>query len=181
MKDVRKDFRNFFKIELRFNESNFLCFSVGPPFCHTSTCPIRCSFGTLQQFPGGPLLPMQLIFSKPPWRLWLKDSSNPIMTLSRLNLDLGFFFLFRIAFRYTWLIRHYPKHLRPTQAHQAHLDALGSLRPTQAHWTHLDAFDPLRLTQAHLGPFWHTLAHLGLPSLAQVTFLAHVTCPTWLS
>ena len=162
MKDVRKDFRNFFKIELRFNESNFLCFSVGPPFCHTSTCPIRCSFGTLQQFPGGPLLPMQLIFSKPPWRLWLKDSSNPIMTLSRLNLDLGFFFLFRIAFRYTWLIRHYPKHLRPTQAH----------------WTHLDAFDPLRLTQAHLGPFWHTLAHLGLPSLAQVTFLAHLTCPT---
>ena len=31
-------------------------------FCPLSTCPIECSFSTPQQFPGGPLTLMQLLF-----------------------------------------------------------------------------------------------------------------------
>ena len=43
--------------------------TIDPPFCPSSTCPIMCLFGTLQQFPSGPLLLMQLILQEPPWRL----------------------------------------------------------------------------------------------------------------
>ena len=56
---------------------------------------------TPRQFLGGPLLLILLIF-QPPWRLWLRNLSNPIVTLSSPNLDLGFSFLFRIAFRCTF-------------------------------------------------------------------------------
>ena len=39
---------------------------VDPQFCPPSTCSIKYLFGTLWQFPGGPLLLMKSIFSKPP-------------------------------------------------------------------------------------------------------------------
>ena len=38
--------------------SDFVDPTVDPSFCPSSTCPITCSLGTLQQFPGGPLLLM---------------------------------------------------------------------------------------------------------------------------
>ena len=38
--------------------SDFVDPTVDPPFCPSSTCPITCSLGTLQQFPSGPLLLM---------------------------------------------------------------------------------------------------------------------------
>ena len=78
--------------------------TVNPSLCPSGTCPIMCSFDTLQQFPGGPLLLTLLIFYEPPWRLWLRDLSNPIVTLSNPNLELDFSFLFRIAFRCTFRI-----------------------------------------------------------------------------
>ena len=60
---------------------------------------------------------------------------------------------------------------RHTQPIQVHLAQLGSLLGQHI--------------QAHLGPFCHTLAHLGLPSLTQGpfchTFLAHLACLTWLA
>ena len=62
---------------------------VDPQFCHPSTCPIKYLSITLQQFLGGSLLLVYPIFSKPPWRPWLRDLSNPIVTLDSLNLDLG--------------------------------------------------------------------------------------------
>ena len=73
---------------------------VDPPFCPPSTCPIRYFFRILHQFPGGPLLLVSSIFSKSPWGLWLRDLSNPVVTLGSLNLDLG-------SLRYSY------HHLRP--------------------------------------------------------------------
>ena len=70
-----------------------------------------CSFGTLQQFPSGPLLLMWLIFYEPPWRLGLRGLSNPIVILGSPNLDLGTLLNTLGPLRYTWPIRH---HLRPT-------------------------------------------------------------------
>ena len=103
---------------------------VDPPFCLPSTCPIRYLFSTLQQFPGGPLLLVQPIFSKPPQGLWLRDLSNFIVTLDSPNLDFGTLG----PFRYTWPVRY---HLRPTQTFLAHYAPpqahLGSLRSTQAY------------------------------------------------
>ena len=84
---------------------------------------------------------------QPPWRLWLRDLSNSIVTLGSPELGLGFSFLFLTAHLDILL----GQHIGLIQIHSAHL---GSLRPTKA----------------HLGSFWHVLAHLGLPSLAQVTF-----------
>ena len=133
---------------------------------------------------------MQLIFYELPQRLWLRGLSNPVVTFGGPDLDLGFSFLFRIAFRCTFRIP--PRSLRPTQAHLAHQAPsqahLGSLRPIQAllayqappqaHLGHLGTLGPLgitlsppRFTQAHLGtlgslgtslgPFRFTQAHLG--------------------
>ena len=139
---------------------------VNPPFCLPSTCPIRYLFDTLQQFPGGPLLLVQPIFSEPPWGLWLRDLSNSIVTLGSPNLNLG-------QFRYTWPIRH---HFRPTQASQAHLGTLGPFRytrPTQASQTHLGTLGPLRhhtLTQA-------PQAHLG--TLSSLRYLRPTQAPPY--
>ena len=160
---------------------------VDPPFCPLNTCPIRYLFGTLQQLPSGPLLLMQPIFSKPPWELWLRDLSNPIVTLSNPNLDLGSLkhpkpIQIHLAhwvplqaylgtldpFRYTWPIGH---HFRPTQTPQTHLDTLGPLDTT---------FDPLGAT---LGPFRHLRpiqTHLThqTPPYAHLGTLGPIRC-TW--
>ena len=217
-----------------YSHSLYLCslpkrgIFVDPLFCPTSTCPIMCSFDTLQQFSCGLLLLVYPIFSKSPWGLQLRDLSNSIVTLGNPNLDLGPFRHPRFiqvhlahqappqthlgplgSFRYTSPIRH---HLKPTQAHLGTLSPLGTTlgllrhpRPIQVHLahqappqaylafqTHLDTLGPLGTTlgpfrytwpirhhlrptqalQAHLDtldPFWLALAHLGLPSLAQVT------------
>ena len=121
--------------------------SIGSPFCPPSTCPIRNLFRILQQFPSGPLLLVQSIFSKPPWGLWLRDLSNLVVTLGGLNLDLG-------------SLRYSQHHLRPIQAPQAHLGTLGPFRhpwPTQATQAYLGTLGPFR----HLGPIQAPYAHLG--------------------
>ena len=119
------------------------------------------------------------------WRLWLRDLSNPIVTFSNPNLDLGFSFLFRIAFRITRLgmfrsLRQCPDHLghldtvlnhlgplnttlgpsRFSQAHLGYLDPFGHLRPLKTHQAHLAHLGPLRPTQANLGTLG--LGTLGL-------------------
>ena len=92
----------------------------------------------------------------PPRRLWLRDSSDPIVILGPLG-----------PFRCTWPVKH---HLRSTQAPQIHFDALSPLgttlvrhpRPIQIHLAHQ------ALSQAHLGtlglfkctwPITHFLDH----------------------
>ena len=91
--------------------------SVHPPFCPPNTCPIMYLFRTLQQFPGDPLLLVQPIFSKPPWRLWLRDLFYPIVTLGSPNLDLG-------SLRHPTFLQIHLTHQAPPQAHlgtpQAH-------------------------------------------------------------
>ena len=92
---------------------------------------------TPQQFLGGPLLLILLTF-QPHWRLWLRNLSNPIVTLSSPNLNLGFPFLFRIVFRCTFRIaylgtfrslRHCLKPPRSIKTHQACLDHFSTLGP----------------------------------------------------
>ena len=106
------------------------------------------TFSAPQQFLVTHCYSYYLPFFQPPWRLQLRDLSNPIVTFSNPNLDLGFSFLFRIAFRCTFKIvhlgmfrslrqcpdhysslRHYPKPPRPIKTHQAYLGHLGSLGP----------------------------------------------------
>ena len=108
----------------------------------------------------------------PPRRLWLRDSSDPIVIVGTLG-----------PFRCTGPIKH---HLRPTQAPQIHFDALGPLgttlvrhfRPIQIHLAHQ------ALPQAHLGTQAHLNA-LGPLSTTLSTFqitLCHLcTCQTHLS
>ena len=140
----------------------------------------------------------------PPRRLWLRDSSDPIVIVGTLR-----------PFRCTWPIKH---HLRPTQAPQIHFDALGPLgttlvrhlRPIQIHLAHqalpqahlgtLDPFkctwplkyylkhfldhpmslmhlsDSFKLTQVHLSPLRFTLAHLV--QLGPLRFTSRDTQPT---
>ena len=141
-----------------------------------------------QQFLGSPLLLILLIFFKLPWRLWLRYLSNPIMTLSSPNLDLGFSFLFRIIFRCTFRIthlgmfrafkqcpdnfrslRHCLKPPRPIKTHQAYLGHLSPLRYTWPIKYHLSPI------QVHLGsfkllrPIWTSLDPLRLIRPIQVT------------
>ena len=145
----------------RNNEILSICRCGHPPFCPISTCSIMCSLGTLQQLFRGPLLLMQLIFSKPPWRLWLRNLSNPFVTFGSPNLDLGFFLPFQDNFRYTWPIRY---HLRPTQAPQAHLDTIGLLGTTLGPLKHP------RSIQMHLAHQAPPQAHLGILSPFRYTW-----------
>ena len=141
-----------------------VCITVDSPFCLPSTCPIRYLFSTLQQFPSGSFLLVQPVFSKPPWSLWLRVSSDPIVILSSLNLALGFFsFLIQP-------IRHHPSPIQVHLAHkapsQAHLGTIlgplrhprpirHHLRPTKAPLAH---YAPPQAPQAHQAP---PQAHLG--------------------
>ena len=144
-----------------FSQSLYLI--VNHPFCHLSICPIRYLSRILQQFSSGSLLLVQPIFSKPPWGLWLRDLSNSIVTLGNPSLNLDPF-----------------RHIRPTQAPQAHLGTLGTtigpLRPVQAPQVHLDTLRPTQAPpQAHLGTlgliqahFDFFQAHLGMTSICLI-------------
>ena len=72
-----------------------------------------------------------------------------IVTLGSPNLDLGFSCFFRIAFRYTWPIRHHP---RPTYSHHK------PFRHTWPIWTFLVWLVWL----AWLHGFWARLLFIGL-------------------